>query len=180
MPAVRSGVSIQADYVRYHRHGSRRSAPHEVEQLTKMRRMLLLSLALASLALPVLAQDASQDTPRDTAQDRPIRNAPSPRALELASYIYAASNVCGYRIGTSEFEALLAKQNAKPEDVSPRGPFANRLTGMFTLMSNQMALNREQACLAVASEYGPDGSVSKNVLLQPQAGDAPEPAKPAQ
>ncbi len=53
-----------------------------------------------------------------------IRNAPSPRALEFAAYIFAASNTCGYRIGTSEFEALLAKQNTRVEDVQPNGPSA--------------------------------------------------------
>ncbi|MDR7035347.1 hypothetical protein J2X36_000082 [Methylobacterium sp. BE186] len=101
-----------------------------------------------------------------------IRNAPAPRALEFAAYIFAASNVCGYRIGTDQFEALLAKQNTRAEDVSPRGPFGNRVQTMFALMSNQMALNREQACLAVAGEYGPEGNVAKNVLL-PVAADAP-------
>jgi hypothetical protein len=121
-----------------------------------------------------------------------IRNAPAPRALEFAAYIFAASNVCGYRIGTEAFEALLAKQNARAEDVAPRGPFGNRVQTMFALMSNQMALNREQACLAVAGEYGPEGNVAKNVLLPaespaqpPAAGSAQPPAdapagKPAQ
>ncbi len=44
---------------------------------------------------------------------------------------------------------------------------------MFTLMSNQMAQNREQACLAVAGEYGPDGTITKNVLL-PAGTEAPK------
>ncbi len=79
-------------------------------------------------------------------------------------------------LSTSEFEALLAKQNTRPEDVSPRGPFGNRVMGIFTLMSNQMNLNREQACLAVAGEYGPEGSVAKNLLLPP--GTTPPEAKP--
>ncbi|WP_245930722.1 hypothetical protein [Methylobacterium radiodurans] len=121
-----------------------------------------------------------------------IRNAPAPRALEFAAYIFAASNVCGYRIGTEAFEALLAKQNARAEDVAPRGPFGNRVQTMFALMSNQMALNREQACLAVAGEYGPEGNVAKNVLLpaestvQPPASGSAQPpsggsaAKPVQ
>lgn len=109
-----------------------------------------------------------------------IRNAPSPHALELAAYIFAASNVCGYRIGGPEFEALLAKQNARVSDVQPSGPFGNRVQSMFTLMSNQMQLNRDGACIAVAGEYGPDGNIAKNVL-QPSAEvpQAPEPAKPA-
>lgn len=114
-----------------------------------------------------------------------IRNAPSPRALEFAAYIFAASNVCGYRIGSDQFEALLAKQNVQIGDVQPRGPFGNRVQTMFTLMSNQMAQNRDQACLAVAGEYGPEGTVAKNVLLP--AGQEPgaptktpaEPAEPA-
>lgn len=54
---------------------------------------------------------------------------------------------------------------------------------MFALMSNQMQVNRERSCLAVAGEYGPEGTVSKDVL-QPAAApaDAPKPAetKPAQ
>ena len=108
-----------------------------------------------------------------------IRNAPSPRALEFAAYIFAASNVCGYRIGAPEFEALLAKQNTRVSDVQPGGPFGNRVQTIFTLMSNQMQLNREGACLAVAGEYGPEGNIAKNVL-QP-SGEVPKaPAKPAQ
>ena len=114
-----------------------------------------------------------------------IRNAPSPRALEFAAYIFAASNVCGYRIGNEAFEALLAKQNLRVADVQPRGPFGNHVQTMFTLMSNQMVQNRDQACLAVAGEYGPEGTVTKNVLLPAgQTSGAPEapaePAKPAQ
>lgn len=128
---------------------------------------LPFTLALAAALSPALAQ----------AQ---IRNAPAPRALEFAAYIFAASNVCGYRIGTEQFDALLAKQNARPEDVAPRGPFGAKVQTMFALMSNQMALNRDQACLAVAGEYGPDGTVAKNVLLPAAAPDAPPAAKPAE
>lgn len=115
-----------------------------------------------------------------------IRNAPSPRALEFAAYIFAASNVCGYRIGTDEFDALLEKQNVRAADVGPRGPFGGRVQTIFALMSNQMQLNREKACLAVAGEYGPEGSITKNVLLPapaadaPASGGAPNDAKPAQ
>ncbi|MDP4023164.1 hypothetical protein Q8W71_11055 [Methylobacterium sp. NEAU 140] len=121
-----------------------------------------------------------------------IRNAPSPRALEFSAYIFAAVNVCGYRIGAAPFEALLAKQGTRVADVQPGGPFGSRVQMMFTLMSNQMQMNREQACLAVAGEYGPEGNIARNVLLpagaeQPAAeGAAPgatkpaEPAKPAQ
>ena len=141
-----------------------------------MRHAIPLALALVLAGLPAEAQ---------------IRNAPSPRALEFAAYIFAASNVCGYRIGTSSFEALLAKQNVRVEDVQPRGPFGNRVQTMFALMSNQMAQNRDQACLAVAGEYGPEGNVNRGVLLpaqttgepaqpdadQPRSGD---PSKPAQ
>lgn len=112
-----------------------------------------------------------------------IRNAPAPRALEFAAYIFAASNVCGYRIGTDTFEALLAKQGTRSADVSPRGPFGGRVQTMFALMSNDMAQNREKACLAVAGEYGPDGNVVKNVLLPagPETPPAPagKPAEPA-
>ena len=103
-----------------------------------------------------------------------IRNAPSPRALEFAAYIFAAANTCGYRIGTAEFEAMLAKQNTRMADVQPNGPFGGRVQTMFALMSNQMALNREQACLAVAGEYGPEGNITRNVLLPPGTPDAPK------
>lgn len=118
-----------------------------------------------------------------------IRNAPSPRALQFAAYIFAASNVCGYRIGAPEFEALLAKQNTRVADVQPGGPFGNQVQTMFTLMSNQMQMNREGACVAVAGEYGPEGNIARNVLQiggaapqapAPNAGKAPEAAKPAQ
>ena len=110
-----------------------------------------------------------------------IRNAPAPRALEFAAYIFAASNVCGYRIGTDTFEALLVKQGTRSADVSPRGPFGGRVQSIFALMSNDMAQNREKACLAVAGEYGPEGTVAKNVLLPADAAPAvaDKPAEPA-
>lgn len=149
-------------------------------------RALLAAALLAGLALPAAAQDAprKEGEPAEKPAGPPsIRNAPSPRALELAAYIFAASNVCGYRIGGPEFTALLGKFNAKPEDVGPRGPFGNRVQGTFSLMSNDMAKHREQSCLAVAGEYGPDGNIAKNVL-QPAAAETPPaekaPEKPAQ
>jgi hypothetical protein len=131
-------------------------------RFTTTRPCLFAGLTLA--ALPAQAQ---------------IRNAPAPRALEFAAYIFAASNVCGYRIGSDQFEALLAKQNVQIGDVQPRGPFGNRVQTMFTLMSNQMVQNRDQACLAVAGEYGPEGTVAKNVLL-PAGQETPAQAKPAE
>lgn len=161
-------------------------------------RPLLAALMVGGLALPALAQEPAapppaqqapqQETqpeaPKEASPPRPIRNAPSPRALEFAAYIFSAVNVCGYQLGTAEFEALLAKQNTKLADVSPRGPFGNRVMGIFTLMSNQMNLNRERSCLAVAGEYGPEGNVAKNVLLPPGTREAPPAessrAKPAQ
>lgn len=153
-------------------------------------RSLIAALLIGGLACPAAAQEAAappaqpapQEPSKEAAPPRPIRNAPSPRALEFAAYIFSAVNVCGYQLNAPEFEALLAKQNTRPEDVSPRGPFGNRVIGIFTLMSNQMNLNREQACLAVAGEYGPEGNVVKNVLLPPGS-DAPPAApegKPAQ
>jgi hypothetical protein len=128
-------------------------------------RHIALPAALMLAAVPAQAQ---------------IRNAPGPRALEFAAYIFAASNVCGYRIGSDQFEALLAKQNVQIADVQPRGPFGNRVQTMFTLMSNQMVQNRDQACIAVAGEYGPEGTIAKNVLL-PAGQDSSAPAaKPAE
>ncbi|GJE12375.1 MULTISPECIES: hypothetical protein [Methylobacterium] len=127
-------------------------------------RHVALPAALMLASLPAQAQ---------------IRNAPAPRALEFAAYIFAASNVCGYRIGNEQFEALLAKQSVQVADVQPRGPFGNRVQTMFTLMSNQMAQNRDQACIAVAGEYGPEGTVAKNVLL-PAGSDSAQPAKPVE
>ena len=148
-------------------------------------RLTAAALLAAGLALPALAQETARPSdapqPTEAPADRPIRNAPNPRALEFAAYIFSASNVCGYSIGVKEFDALLAKQNVRPEDVGPRGPFGARVQGIFTIMSNQIALNREQACLGVAGEYGPDGSIAKNVLLPADAAGIQPPApKPAQ
>jgi hypothetical protein len=115
-----------------------------------------------------------------------IRNAPPPRALEFAAYIFAAANVCGYRVGVDQFDALLQKQGVNAADVGPRGPFGGKVQTIFAMMSNQMQLNREQACLAVAGEYGPEGNVTKNVLLPaamegaPAESTPPAEAKPAQ
>lgn len=124
-----------------------------------------LALGLALLCAPGLAE----------AQ---MRNAPNPRALEFAAYIFSAANVCGYQIGVDQFDALLQKQNVDAKDVAPRGPFGAKVQTLFALMSNQMQVNRERSCLAVAGEYGPEGTVAKNVLLPAAAGQV-EP-KPAQ
>lgn len=150
-------------------------------------RTLLAAALIAGTVVPCAAEEpASPDKPAEPPANRPIRNAPSPRALEFAAYIFSAANVCGYRIGVPEFEALLAKQNTRAEDVGPRGPFGARVQGIFALMSNDMARHREQSCLAVAGEYGPEGSIAKNVL-QPapdtpavQGQDGKAPAKPAE
>ncbi|TXN24648.1 hypothetical protein [Methylobacterium sp. WL9] len=136
-----------------------------------MSRHFLAAVLLAGFALPAVAEDA--------APPRTIRNAPAPRALELAAYVYAASNVCGYKIGVPEFDAVLAKMNTKSEDVSPRGPFGARIQGIFGMMSNDMALHREQSCIAVAGEYGPEGSIAKNVLQPTAAGEVAPPAPKA-
>ncbi|WP_298959253.1 hypothetical protein [uncultured Methylobacterium sp.] len=129
-------------------------------------RLPLLALALV-LAVPAQAQ---------------IRNAPPPRSLETAAYIFAAANVCGYRIGVAPFEGVLGRYGVTMEDVRPpRGPFGAKVQTLFALMSNQMMLNREAACLAVAGEYGPEGSLEKGVLLPaaveapPTEGTAPKP-----
>lgn len=110
-------------------------------------------------------------TAAGTAQAQ-IRNAPGPRALEFAAYVFAASNVCGFRIDTDQFEALLVKQNTHTQDIGPRGPFGTRVQGMFALMSNDMALHRDKACPAVAGEYGPEGTIARNLLI-PAAAEAP-------
>ncbi|AWN45311.1 hypothetical protein DK419_02375 [Methylobacterium terrae] len=126
-----------------------------------MRPTLLLAAALALACGPAAAQG--------------IRNAPPPRALETAAYVFAAANVCGYRIGTAPFEALLARYQVTIEDVRPpRGPFGAKVQTIFTLMSNQMMQNRDAACRAVAGEYGPEGTVVPGILLP---ADAAPPAK---
>ncbi|GJE15782.1 hypothetical protein [Methylobacterium marchantiae] len=127
---------------------------------------------------PVLAGGLAAGLLLTSLAEAQIRNAPPPRALEFAAYIFAAANVCGYRIGVDEFDALLQKQGVKAADVGPRGPFGGKVQTIFALMSNQMQLNREQACLAVAGEYGPEGNVTKNVLLPPAMEGAPAESKP--
>ncbi len=146
-------------------------------------RPISVALLLAASTVSGLAQDRSAEAPKPEAPaeapaQRSIRNAPSARALELSAYIYSAANVCGYRIGTPAFEALLAKQGTKPEDVALRGPFGGRILSIFQLMSNDMAKHREESCLAVAGEYGPEGNLAKDVLLPPGP-DAPAVEAPA-
>ncbi len=127
-----------------------------------MRPILLLAAALALACGPAAAQG--------------IRNAPPPRALETAAYVFAAANVCGYRIGTAPFEALLARYQVTIEDVRPpRGPFGAKVQTIFTLMSNQMMQNRDAACRAVAGEYGPEGTVVPGILLPADASPAAKP-----
>ncbi|HEX8417959.1 MAG TPA: hypothetical protein VF641_10190 [Methylobacterium sp.] len=133
--------------------------------------------------IPVLTLAAGLLTP--TLVHAQMRNAPSPRALEFAAYIFSAANVCGYRIGVEQFDALLEKQNVRAADVGPRGPHGAQVQTIFTMMSNQMQLNREKACIAVAGEYGPEGNIARNVLLPasveaPPAPETPSAPKPAQ
>lgn len=109
-----------------------------------------------------------------------IRNAPGPRALEFAAYVFAASNVCGYRIDTDQFEALLAKQSTTSRDVSPRGPFGARVQTMFALMSNEMARDRARSCVAIDAEYGKEGTVARNLLLPADAAAPPAPPPAAE
>ncbi|MFH6784146.1 MULTISPECIES: hypothetical protein [Methylobacterium] len=126
-----------------------------------MRPTLLLAAALALAVGPAVAQG--------------IRNAPPPRALETAAYVFAAANVCGYRIGAAPFEALLARYQVTIDDVRPpRGPFGAKVQTIFTLMSNQMMQNRDAACLAVAGEYGPEGKIVPGILLPADASPAPK------
>ncbi|GJD61960.1 hypothetical protein [Methylobacterium frigidaeris] len=108
-----------------------------------------------------------------------IRNAPPPRALETAAYVFAAANVCGYRIGTAPFEALLARYQVSIEDVRPpRGPFGAKVQTIFALMSNQMMQNRDAACRAVAGEYGPEGNIAPGILLPAAREEAPPARQP--
>ena len=133
-----------------------------------MRPTPILALAGALLCAQVSGQASAQG----------IRNAPPPRALETAAYIFAAANVCGYRIGTAPFEGLLARYQVTIDDVRPpRGPFGAKVQTIFTLMSNQMMQNRDASCRAVAGEYGPEGSVVPGILLPPVPAEAPPPAK---
>jgi hypothetical protein len=116
-------------------------------------------LASILLAAPLLLGPAAAQ----------IRNAPSPRAVELAAYIFAVTNVCGWRLDPDTFEALMKRQNVTVDDVSPRGPFGNRVSGQFALMSNQMAQNRAVACDAAWREFGDEGVVSKGLARLPPA-----------
>lgn len=114
-------------------------------------------LALAALASTLALGPAAAQ----------IRNAPSPRAIELAAYIFAVTNVCGWRLDPEAFEALMKRQNVTVDDVSPRGPFGNRIGGQFALMSNQMAQNRTVACEAAWREFGDEGVVVKGLAKLP-------------
>ena len=130
---------------------ARFGVPRPHERLVRSRRSSIEETPPCACSPPPCSPRALSALPAQAQ----IRNAPGPRALEFAAYIFAASNVCGYRIGTDTFEALLAKQNTSSADVNPRGPFGGRVQSMFALMSNDMAQHRDQACLAVAGEYGP-------------------------
>jgi hypothetical protein len=93
-----------------------------------------------------------------------IRNPPNPRALELAAYIFAATNVCGYRLAPEPFGKLIANHGATTEDVSPQGPFGARIRTMFVIMSNGLAQHRETGCDEAWRGFGINGIVSAGVL----------------
>ena len=112
---------------------------------------------LPAVALLLLAGGAAQ------AQ---IRNAPPPRSLETAAYIYAVTNVCGFRIRPDPFRELFAKQGVTPDLVALRGPFGHKIQSMFVVMSNGLAQNRDAACAAAWTEFGRDGSVAAGLLEQ--------------
>jgi hypothetical protein len=98
------------------------------------------------------------------AAEAQIRNAPPPRSLETAAYIYAVTNVCGFRIRPDPFRELFAKQGVTPDLVALRGPFGHKIQSMFVVMSNGLAQNRDAACAAAWTEFGRDGSVAAGLL----------------
>ena len=112
-----------------------------------MRPVILLCLALS--AAPAGAQ---------------IRNAPPPRTLEIAAYIYAVTNVCGFRLKPEPFRELFVKQGVTPDSVAIQGPFGQKIEAMFAIMSNGMAQNRDAACAAAWKEFGRDGVVAAGLL----------------
>ena len=91
---------------------------------------------------------------------------PSPRAFEIAAYVYAATNVCGFRIVPERFERLIADQGASTTDVGAQGPFGNRIRTLFVLISSRMAQDRPAACEAAWREFGAQGSVAPGVVEQ--------------
>ena len=111
-------------------------------------------LALASLAL---VGGAAQ------AQGRPE---PKAEALRMAAYIYAATNVCGFRMAPDRFERLIGSRGATLEEVGIRGPYGNQIRTMFALISNGMAQNRPLACEAAWREFGREGTIDQGLFQE--------------
>lgn len=121
-------------------------------------RTLLLSTVLSLTVLP----------PPTLAQDRPgpPLNPPPPAAVEAAAYVYAAANVCGFRIEPEAFDRLLRGRGSSAADLQLQGPFGGRIRTRFVILSNGMAGARDQACATVWRELGREGSVEAGVVQE--------------
>jgi hypothetical protein len=117
-----------------------------------MRTLLLLTV----LPLPALAQE----------QPGLPLNPPPPAAVEAAAYVYAAANVCGFRIEPAAFDRLLRGRGSSAADLQLQGPFGGRIRTRFVILSNGMAGARETACSTVWRELGREGSVEAGVVQE--------------
>ena len=102
------------------------------------------------------------------AQDRPE---PKAEALRMAAYIYAATNVCGFRLAPDRFEHLMRDRGATTVEAGIRGPYGNQIRTMFALISNGMAQNRALACEAAWREFGSGGTIAEGLLQEAPASD---------
>ena len=125
---------------------------------------LPLAFALILAALPARGQGADAPPPPPGEI-----NPPSPLAVETAAYVYAAANICGFRINPEAFDGLLRQRGSTAADLRPQGPFGGRIRTRFVMLSNGMAGDRNTACTTVWRELGAEGSIAPNVVAEAKA-----------
>jgi hypothetical protein len=122
--------------------------------------MRLLAL-LPLLALPAHAQGPAP-TPGEIAP-------PPPLAVEAAAYVYAAANVCGFRIDPEAFDRLLRQRGSDAATLRLQGPFGSRIRTRFVMLTNGMAGDRNNACTVVWRELGAEGTLQAGVVQEAKA-----------
>ncbi len=94
---------------------------------------------------------------------------PPPLAVEAAAYVYAAANVCGFRIDPEAFDGLLRQRGSSASDLRLQGPFGGRIRTRFVIITNGMAGDRNAACATVWRELGAEGTVAAGVVQEAKA-----------
>lgn len=97
------------------------------------------------------------------------QNPPPPLAVETAAFVYAAANVCGFRIDPDAFDRLLTERGSSASELRLQGPAGGRIRTRFVLLSNRLAQDRNASCTIAWQELGREGTITPGVLQEAPA-----------